>query len=51
MAAQIDVRIALSLKSFDWITNTGLRKPGPEPRGSPNDAHQISPRRITTSRL
>jgi hypothetical protein len=31
IAAQIDVRIALSLNSFDCTINTGLRYPGPEP--------------------
>jgi hypothetical protein len=48
IAAQIDVRISLSLNSFDCTINTGLRYRGPEPWSSPSNAHQISPRRTTT---
>ena len=47
--AQIAVRIALSLNSFDCTISTGRRNPGPDPCGSPSDAHQISPRRTTIS--
>jgi|SRR5581483_1035847 len=42
------VRIPLLLKSLDWTMTTGRRYPGMEPAGSGNEAHQISPRRITT---
>src|ERR1700688_1201601 len=48
MTAQIVVRIELSLKSLDWTMRTGRRNPAAEPAGSPSEAHQISPRRITT---
>lgn len=48
-AAQIVVRIALPLNSFDCTMRTGRRNPGPEPAGSPMEGHQSSPQRITTS--
>jgi len=47
IAITITVCILLLLKSLHWRTTTGWRNPGPEPDGSGNSAHQISPRRIT----
>ena len=47
MAATMTVLIRLTLNRLPWITKTGLGYPGPEPDGSGNDAHHISPRRIT----
>jgi hypothetical protein len=47
IAATITVWIRLMLKASDWITNTGRRQPGPEPKGTGTSAHQTSPRIIT----
>ena len=44
ITATMAVEMRLSLKGSDWITRTGLRKPGPEPDGGGKVAHQISPR-------
>jgi len=46
MTAVTTVAMRLWLKGSDWITNTGLRKSGPEPVGAGNDAHYTSPRFI-----
>lgn len=45
---QITVAIRLRFKASDWITKTGLRKPGADPVGAGKSAHQISPCEITT---
>ena len=50
MTAAITVLMRLSLKLFAEIISTGRRYPGADPAGSGNEAHQISPRRITTCR-
>ena len=44
--ATMTVAIRLSLNAFDWTTNTGRRKPGPEPVGAGREAHHNSPRFI-----
>jgi hypothetical protein len=43
------VWMRLLLKSSLWMTTSGRRKPGDDPRGSSRSAHQTSPRRITVS--
>jgi hypothetical protein len=44
MTATTTVEIRLALNGLDWTTNTGRLRPGPEPVGTGNEAHQISPR-------
>ena len=46
--AATTVLIRLTLKLFAEMISSGRRKPGPDPDGSDNDAHQSSPRRITS---
>ena len=48
ITAAITVLMRLTLKLFAEMISSGRRKPGPDPDGSDNDAHQSSPRRITS---
>jgi hypothetical protein len=51
ITATTTVWMRLALKSSACTTRTGRRYPGPEPVGLGREAHQISPRRITTVRF